>query len=453
MIAFGALTLAAVLVIVFVYAQVPTLLGYKQMNVTAIFPDGAGIYRNANVTSQGVGIGKITDIRLTPDGVAVTMRLDSDVKVEADARAEIHSVSAVGEQYVDLVSDKPDGPYLTDGAVIPMNRTQVPVQIAPVLDKAQNLLASIPDQGLETFLDEGAKAFHNLGPDLRTLSDSAQQLLDTADANYTQTSQLIRDIGPLLDTQNQAADQVRGYFANLAHFTGVLRDGDQYIRSGFPAVGHAANSAADFLRENENGVPILASSTTTLGQVLGVYRPGIEQVLVTYPVVIGWEQLFAADTPNYGFHVAAELEVHQNCSTGYQPQMARNPQDVSDAEAVPGTYCNVPHDDPRVVRGARNIPCLEGDTRKRAAFVQQCLGEASDEPVPGSAGSVIAPGNPLGSIDLPQRGPLTPPDTQEPNPLAGTRRDEPLSIFGVRGSHDDGRDQTWQSLLTAPVGR
>jgi phospholipid/cholesterol/gamma-HCH transport system substrate-binding protein len=451
LIVFSILALSAALVIVFVYAHIPTVLGIGQMKLTAMFSDGAGIYTNGNVTARGVGIGKVTSVAITPQGVAVTMSIDASTKVGADARAEIHSVSAVGEQYVDLISDQPAGPYLQPGEVIPVSRTSVPEQIAPVLDKATNLLASIPNDGLQTFLDEGYKAFQNLGPDLRTLVDSSGSLIDAADQNYGQTAQLINTIGPLLDTQNVAADSVRAYFHNLADFTGVLRHGDGHLRGSIRAVHGAVDAVTDFLDDNENGVPILAHNLETVGQVLGVYRPGIEQILVEYPIADARMQIGLRGSPR-GLRagLAGVLSVGE-CTTGFKSGDLRNANDLSDKDGIPNTYCKVPHNDPRAVRGARNIPCLEGHVGMRAALIDECLGRTPDQTSGSSPG--LTPRLPFdAAVPSPQRTPFDPPDNQD-DYAHDSGSPDPLAQLGGMGSASSGKEETWQSLLTAPLDR
>jgi phospholipid/cholesterol/gamma-HCH transport system substrate-binding protein len=450
LIVFVSLTIAAFLIIVFHYAQIQSQLGFGRMTVTAMFTNGAGIYPDANVTARGVGTGQVKTISLTRRGqVAVTMSIASDANIGADARAEIHSVSAVGEQYVDLITDQPGGPYLQNGAVIPADRTTIPEQIAPVLDKMTTLLASIPNDGLHTFLDEGYKAFQNLGPDLRTLVNSSQNLIDEADRNYAQTAQLIQSIGPLLDTQNVAADSVRAYFANLAGFTQVFRDKDSDLRYAFKTVHAGADRATKLLNLTDNSVLFASQNLRTVGQALGIYRPNVEQILVQYPVVIAWEQVLNIPKQGRGVHAGLEFSTYQACTTGFNGQNLRNPEDLSDKDAEPGTYCKVPHDDPRLVRGARNIPCMEGKTVPRAATVTECLGRKPDAGR-GKASPVLSPTLPLPALSLPQKGPFSPPDNQDDDDSGSS---DPLSIFGGMGSKYSGKDQTWQSLLTNPVGR
>jgi phospholipid/cholesterol/gamma-HCH transport system substrate-binding protein len=452
---FSVMALAAVLVIVFVYAHIPTVLGIGQMKVTAYFSDGAGIYVNSNVTTRGVQVGKVTKVGLTPQGVAVTMQMADDTKVGADAHAEIHSVSAVGEQYVDLVSDQPAAPYLQPGAQIPMSRTSVPEQIAPVLDKATNLLASIPNDGLQTFLDQGEQAFQNLGPDLRTLVDSSQSLISAADQNYGPTATLIDTVGPLLDTQNRDAGDVRSYFHDLAHFTGVLRKGDDHLRGGIRNVRKAVDQINDFLGDNENSTPILARNLRVVGDLLGAYRPGLEQVLVTYPLVEARLQRATRGTRGARVSLAVPV-VYPNCTEGFKKGELRNINDLTDKDTPPNTYCKIPHDAQRLVHGARNIPCLDGNVGMRAALIDECFGR---KPVPATiAGKSGDPGQlPLPNV-IPrfgQRTPLDPPDNQKyyPHEQSDQSDSEPLSQLGAQGTPASGKEGTWQSLLTGPLDK
>ena len=65
-------------------------------------------------------------VTLTDTGVAAVLSLNSDTRIPADVDAEVHSVSSVGEQFVQLIPRSGTGPDLKDGDVIPRDRATVP---------------------------------------------------------------------------------------------------------------------------------------------------------------------------------------------------------------------------------------------------------------------------------------------------------------------------------------
>jgi phospholipid/cholesterol/gamma-HCH transport system substrate-binding protein len=448
------LSVAAVLIIVLVYAHIPTVLGFGQMKLTAYFTDGAGVYKDSNVTTRGVVIGKVKTISLTPQGVKVDMSVDNTEEIGANAHAAIHSVSAVGEIYVDLVSDQTGGPFLTDGSVIPIERTEVPEQIAPVLDKVTGFIHSFPNDGIQTFLDEGSKAFDNLGPDLRTLIDAAQNLTVSADQHFQQTQTLLNTVGPLLDTQvvNGYGDNIKRYFSDLAHFTGAFRSEDDHFRSAIDTTRGAVDRATDFLQDNENTAPILARNMRAVGHLLGVYRDGIEQVLVEYPIALAREQ-WVVRGPTRGLHAGLNTVVWQGCSEGFRGNDLRNYNDLTDKEAPANEYCKAPHDAQKYVRGARNIPCSEGYVGMRAATVDECFGRRPDQ-TPGTSGFPAYNPPTFRGPQTPQRTDFDPHDNQrnyQHSTSTAMPGGEPLDTLGAKSTAAPVKEESWQSLLSAPL--
>ncbi|MGA9489124.1 MAG: MlaD family protein, partial [Mycobacterium sp.] len=102
---FAALTAAALLVLGIYYLQIPTLVGIGQYQLKAELPASGGLYPTSNVTYRGITIGKVTAVEPTEKGAEATMSISSQFKIPLDAVANVHSVSAVGEQYLDLVSE------------------------------------------------------------------------------------------------------------------------------------------------------------------------------------------------------------------------------------------------------------------------------------------------------------------------------------------------------------
>src|SRR4051812_44171006 len=99
---FAIVGIIGMFVMIVFYIQAPTLLGIGKMTITLELPETGNLYRFSNVTYRGVQIGKVTEVSLAPRGAKATLTLDTSPKIPADLEAEVRSISAVGEQYVDL---------------------------------------------------------------------------------------------------------------------------------------------------------------------------------------------------------------------------------------------------------------------------------------------------------------------------------------------------------------
>ena len=103
LILFTILTFIALIVLGWYYLRLPSLVGIGQYKLYADLPRSGGLYSTANVTYRGTTIGKVTRVEPTERGARATMSIDSQFKIPVDATASVHSVSAIGEQYLDLV--------------------------------------------------------------------------------------------------------------------------------------------------------------------------------------------------------------------------------------------------------------------------------------------------------------------------------------------------------------
>lgn len=363
-------------VMLFTYMQVPTLLGVGKINVKMDLPAAGGLYRFSNVTYRGVQIGKVTDIKLTEDGAEATLTLDRSPKVPADLQADVRSVSAVGEQYVDLRPRTDSGPFLTDGSVIAKDNTSIPQEVGPMLDQVSNLVNSIPEDRISDLLDESYKAFNGIGPDFQSLLDSASKITSDVNSVNDQTRSLIDDSGPLLDSQAETADQIRTWARSLSGVTGQLAQNDPQVRSILQQGPGFAQEVSSLLNQVKPTLPILLANLTTLGQILVTYNPSIEQLLVIFPGIIAAQQSFGLPKNNPTGLPSGDFALTINdpppCTVGFlPPSQWRNPADEEVIDTPDGLYCKLPQDSPISVRGARNYPCM-GHPGKRAPTVELC---------------------------------------------------------------------------------
>jgi phospholipid/cholesterol/gamma-HCH transport system substrate-binding protein len=355
----------------------PTLLGIGRINVTLQLPAAGGLYRFSNVTYRGVQVGKVTEVKLTDTGAEAILTLDTSPKIPADLKAEVRSVSAVGEQYVDLRPRTDSGPYLGDGSVIAMDNTTIPQQVGPMLDQVSALVNSIPKDRISDLLDESFKAFNGAGYDFQSLLDSSSKLTGDLNSVSDQTQGLINDSGPLLDSQAETTDAIRTWAHSLAGVTQQVAQNDPQVRAVLQRGPGFAQEVSGLLTEVKPTLPVLLANLTTLGQILVTYNPSLEQLLVMLPAVVAAQQSFGLPKNNStGLPQAGDfaftISDPPSCTVGFlPPSQWRNPADITSIDTPDDLYCKLPQDSPIAVRGARNYPCM-GHPGKRAPTVELC---------------------------------------------------------------------------------
>jgi phospholipid/cholesterol/gamma-HCH transport system substrate-binding protein len=377
---FAVIGLVGIVAMVLFYMQLPTLLGIGRITVTLELPATGGLYRFSNVTYRGVQVGKVTAVALTSKGAKATLSLGSSPKIPANLQASVLSVSAVGEQYVDLRPRTDSAPYLRNHSVIAKRDVTIPQAVGPMLDQVNALVKSLPKNKIAQLLDESFQAFNGAGYDFGSLADATSRISADSNSIVDRTRTLIEDSQPLLDAQAQTTDSIRRWAHSLAGISDVLVTDDSKVRTILGEGPGALDEASRLLEQIKPTLPVLLANLTTIGQIGITYHPSLEQVLVLLPPSVAYEQTAGSmnwpDGQSRG-DFALTIDDPPICTVGFLPQSQwRNPSDTSDLDTPDGLYCKLPQDSPLAVRGARNYPCM-GHPGKRAPTVEICN---SDKP-------------------------------------------------------------------------
>ena len=372
---FAVISAAALGLIFLSYAKVPSMVGIGVYDVTVDFADASGLYPKAQVTYRGVKVGKVVALEISDDGAVATLRIDDDVAVPARARAELHSTSAIGEQYVDLVAEGGDGPFLEDGGEIPRERSIEMPQITPVLDSVNRLLASIPRKETRRVLGQVGEGLGGSSADLAGLIDASGQLLTEAQANIGTTTSLIAALQPVLSTQARLATRTRDYAAALNQLTAtVAQDDSADLRALLGSAPGGLDALTGTVTALQPTLPMLVTNLTTNASVLNTYLPGLRQLLVVYPATIARFQGVTNARTGLGdgqFDLRASFNDPPACRSGYLPlRQRRTPSDTSPRDVNSLAHCELPAADPIAVRGARNLPCP--DSAGRGPLPEDC---------------------------------------------------------------------------------
>jgi phospholipid/cholesterol/gamma-HCH transport system substrate-binding protein len=457
---------------VFGMMRLPNLLfGIGHYKVTLQLHEAAGLYERANVTYQGTEVGEVESVDLTDTGVQAVLSLRSDVAIPSNLEAEVHSTSAVGEQYVALLPRSAGGPDLKNGDTIDVANTQVPPDINSLLNAANRGLQAIPGDDLKTAIDEAYTAFGGLGPDIGRLVRNSSKLATDSRAALPEQLNVIDNVGPILDTQSDTSDSIQAWAAHLATITKSLQNHDQAVKGVITDGAGAADELTGLFDRLHLTVPVLAANLASIAPVLVTYRADLEQLLVLLPQGIASVQ--AISLANRGTRQAYKggyLSFNLNtnlpppCTTGFLPVQQQRVASLEDYPDRPegDLYCRTPQDSPFNVRGARNIPC-ETRPGKRAPTVKMCESDENYVPLNDGLAWKGDPNATLSGQGVPQLPPGTAPVAAVPPaavpPIAVAQYDPATGTYvGPDGrlytqsnlSESANKDKTWQQMLLPP---
>ncbi|MGC5255606.1 MCE family protein [Gordonia sp. DT218] len=382
---FTVVALIATWMMLFSYMKVQSKIGVGRINVTLQADRTGGLYKFANVSYRGVDVGQVTDVALTDTGIKATLSISSDQHIPSDLEADIRSMSAIGELYVNLRPKTSNPPYLHNGSVIESGEVNVPPPVAPMLEKLNGLVTSIPKDRLFTLVDELNDSLGGRGYDLQRLLTSSSTLAAGLKDVGSDTSSLLKDSVPLVDSQVDSVDAIRMWTTNLEGFTGQVVTNTPQVRRLLTSGPGFADEVEKTLDSVKLTLPVLLANLTTVGQLAVTYNAGLEQILVLLPPAISMIQ---AVQPNRNgtqwglgtFRISGTSDPPA-CTVGFLPPSKwRPPEDTTTIDTPSDLYCKLPQNSPIGVRGARNIPCLS-HPGKRAATAAMCNSDEEFKPL------------------------------------------------------------------------
>ncbi|MDT5131928.1 MAG: phospholipid/cholesterol/gamma-HCH transport system substrate-binding protein, partial [Mycobacterium sp.] len=323
------------------YLQVPSLVGIGQYKLYADLPASGGLYKSANVTYRGITIGKVTDVEPTETGARAVMSISDSYKIPVDSSANVHSVSAIGEQYLDLVSTGNPGRYFSNGQTIA--KGTVPSEVGPALDAANNGLAVLPKDKIDSLLTETSKAVGGIGPALQRLVDSTTAIARDFRDNLNPVNDIVANSAPILNSQVTSRDAIDQWAANLNSITAQTAEQDSALRSGLQQAAPTLDAVTSVFSNVRDALPQTLANLEVVIDLLKRYHKWVEQWVVTLPQNASASQM-ATIFPGQGI-LPLGLTINQPppCFTGFLPASEwRSPADTSMKDLPSNLYCKIP---------------------------------------------------------------------------------------------------------------
>jgi phospholipid/cholesterol/gamma-HCH transport system substrate-binding protein len=280
-------------------------------HVTVEFADALDLVPRSSVKVNGASVGTVDSVRLNAAHHAlVVCAIQKKVHLPANSIARVEQTSLLGEKFVEIEPPSAQTPrgQLTDGAVIPIARTDTSATVEDVLGSLAMLLNGGGLAQVRTIARELNRAMSGREGALRDTLVKLQEFVSGLDQ---QKAQIIR----VMDGLNNLAGTVRAQEASLTSAVdqmpgalGVLADSRDKLVDMLKSLQHLGDVAVRI--ETRAGSDMVANlrqlqpTLTKLAQV-GTDIPKTLELILSYPVADGVEKAFYGDYGN--LHITIDL--------------------------------------------------------------------------------------------------------------------------------------------------
>ncbi|MFF5155917.1 MCE family protein [Streptomyces sp. NPDC000348] len=195
-------------------------LGDHPYTVTAELRDVLSLVPQSAVKVNDVAVGRVTAVELGRDdwSARVTMEINGDVRLPADAAARLEQSSLLGEKYVQLVApERAAGTgRLEDGSVIPASRTSRSTEVEEVFGALSLLLNGGGVNQLRTVNRELNAALGGREPEVRSMLKRVNTLVTDLDDHRGDITDALDAVNRLSTTLATRKDDVGTVLTDLS---------------------------------------------------------------------------------------------------------------------------------------------------------------------------------------------------------------------------------------------
>jgi len=281
-----------VILVLGVVALVTPLAGRGNRNTfVAYFANTNGLYAGDEIRILGVAVGTVEAIEPLRDAAKVTFSVERRYPVPADVKAAVLSPSLVTARAIQLVPPYSGGEQLRNGAVIPIQRTAVPIEwddLRRQLEKLTDSLQPVTPGGPSSvgkFINTVADNLRGQGDTARETVIKLSQAVSALGDHSTDIFSTVRNLQLLVSALSSSSDLLASFNNNLADVTGVLSNSPNEIADATRGLDGAVNDLRGFVAENREGLGTTVDHLTAITTALNDSRGDLKQVLHITPTV------------------------------------------------------------------------------------------------------------------------------------------------------------------------
>jgi phospholipid/cholesterol/gamma-HCH transport system substrate-binding protein len=266
---------------------------FRPKSITAYFTTATSIYPGDEVRVSGVKVGTIKSVQPEGTQVKMTLKVDRDLPVPADAKAVIVAQNLVAARYVQLTpAYRTSGPTMADGAVIPAERTATPVEWDEVKTQLMRLATDLgPNSKVSTpavarFIDSAANALNGNGDKLRQALAQLSGVGRTLANGSGNIVDIIKNLQTFVTALRDSNTQIVQFNNRLATLTSVVNDSKSDLDAALTNLSTAVGEVQRFIAGTRDQTSEQIARLADVTQTLADKHMALENVLHIAPTAL-----------------------------------------------------------------------------------------------------------------------------------------------------------------------
>jgi phospholipid/cholesterol/gamma-HCH transport system substrate-binding protein len=256
--------------------------------ITAYFTSATAIYPGDQVRVSGVKVGTIKSIEPQGTQAKLTLHVDRDVPIPADAKAIIFTENLVAARFVELTpAYRTSGPVMADGAVIPVQRTAVPVEWDEVKNQLMRLAtdlgpnAKVSTPAVSRFIDSAANALQGNGDKLRQTLAQLSGVARTFANGSGNIVDIIKNLQTFVTALRDSNIQMVQFNNRLATLTSVVNDSKSDLDAALTDLSQAVGEVQRFIAGTRD------ATSEQLARLSNAIQPLVDQHMALENILHG----------------------------------------------------------------------------------------------------------------------------------------------------------------------
>lgn len=295
----GTLIVAAVVVAAFSYDKLPVVKGTSDHS--AYFSEAGGIKPGSDVRVSGLGVGRVSEVRLEGTKVRVDFTVRTGVELGDRTEAAIKTETVLGTKMLELT---PRGDGALSGT-IPLERTTSPYDLPTALGDLTTTISGLDTTQLSSALSTLAETFQNTPADLKLALEGVSQFSDTLNNRDAQLRNLLADANKVTGVLAKRSDQIAALVVNANALLAELLSQQQSVDAFMVNLTAASQQLSGLIADNRTQLKPALDKLNGVLEILDNRKQELQRTLyllrryaMSFGEVLGSGPFFKASVVN-----------------------------------------------------------------------------------------------------------------------------------------------------------